>query len=114
MRLIARDESDMPRIGRAIRGTGWPVAVTVEPAKSTRSVEQNAKLHAMLHDISRQKQWAGKWLDIEDWKRLMVAAWCRVNKESAILMPAIDGQGFDVIYRRTSKLSVSGFNEAAA
>lgn len=107
MRLIARDESDMPRIGKAIRDMGYPVAVTFVPYEPTRSIEQNAKLHAVLHDISKQKQWAGTWLDVEDWKRLMVAAWCRANKESARMVPALDGHGFDVIYRRTSKLSVS-------
>lgn len=70
-----------------------------------RSVEQNAKLHAVLHDISRQKQWAGLWLDIEAWKRLMVAAWERANGKSAEFYPAIDGVGFDVVYQRTSRMN---------
>lgn len=109
MKFVARCAEDMAAIGKAIRTqlAAGPVRVTVEEHKSTRSAEQNAKLHAMLHDIAKQRQWAGQWLDIEDWKRLMVAAWCRANKESARIMPALDGQGFDVIYRRTSKLSVS-------
>lgn len=109
MRLIARTADDLPRIGRAIRDMlkAGPVAVLVEAHKSTRSVEQNAKLHAMLSDISKQRQWAGQWLDVEDWKRLMVAAWCRANKQGVRIVPALDGEGFDVIYRRTSKLSVA-------
>lgn len=70
-----------------------------------RSVEQNAKLHAVLQDISAQKQWAGKWLDVEAWKRLMVAAWERAEGRSAEFYPALDGAGFDVVWRRTSRMN---------
>lgn len=58
----------------------------------------------MLGEISRTKQWAGQWIDIEGWKRLFQAAHCRANKQSAQLYPALDGQGFDVVYRRTSRM----------
>jgi len=70
-----------------------------------RTVEQNAKLHALLSDIAAQKQWAGQWLDIEAWKRLLTAAWERANGRSAECYPAIDGHGFDIVYRRTSRLA---------
>jgi hypothetical protein len=70
-----------------------------------RTTEQNAKLHALLTDISQQREWAGKHIDVEAWKRLMVAAWERANKHPAEFYPAIDGQGFDVVYRRTSRLA---------
>jgi len=70
-----------------------------------RSIEQNAKLHSVLQDISTQKQWAGKWLDVEAWKRLMVSAWERANGRAAEFYPALDGQGFDVVYRRTSRMN---------
>ena len=73
----------------------------------TRSHEQNAKLHAMLTEISRTQKWAGQKMSVEDWKRLFTAAHCRAQKESARLVPALDGQGFDVLYRRTSKMSKS-------
>lgn len=70
-----------------------------------RSHEQNSKLHALLHDISTQKQWAGHWLDVEDWKRLLVAAFERANNEAARIFPAVDGKGIDIIYRRTHRMS---------
>ena len=76
-----------------------------------RSHEQNSKLHAILQDISTQKQWAGHWLDAEDWKRLMVAAFERANKEAARIFPAIDGQGIDMIYRRTHRMSKQEMSE---
>lgn len=72
-----------------------------------RSTEQNAKLHALLHDIAEQKQWAGQKLDVEAWKRLMTAAWARATGRNAEMYPALDGQGFDVVYRRTSRMSKS-------
>jgi len=76
-----------------------------------RSTEQNAAFHALLSDISEQKQWAGQWLDLEDWKRLLTAAWCRANKEHARMFPSLDGSGFDVLYRRTSRLSKQEMSE---
>lgn len=76
-----------------------------------RSTEQNSRLHALLHDISQQMQWAGHWLDIEDWKRLMVAAFERANKHSARIFPSLDGQGIDMIYRRTHRMSKQEMSE---
>jgi hypothetical protein len=71
-----------------------------------RTAEQNAKLHAMLMDISRQVEHAGKKWNVLIWKRLCTAAWLREIGESAQMIPAIDGNGFDVIYEKTSKLGV--------
>jgi hypothetical protein len=76
-----------------------------------RSTEKNAHLHAILGAISKQRQWAGKWLDIEAWKRLMVSAYERANGRQAEFYPALDGQGFDVVYRRTSRMSQEEIRE---
>lgn len=76
-----------------------------------RSIEQNDKLHAILSDISKQKKWAGQSLDIEAWKRLMVAAWERANGHSAEFYPALDGHGLDVVYRRTSRMNKREMSE---
>ncbi|WDG52476.1 recombination protein NinB [Pseudomonas chlororaphis] len=54
------------------------VEIIVRPVKSRRTLEQNAKLWAMLGDISRQVDWpvngVMQRLDSEDWKALMTAA----------------------------------------
>ncbi len=76
-----------------------------------RSIEQNDKLHAILSDISKQKQWNGQSLDIEAWKRLFVAAWERANQRPAEIYPALDGGGFDLVYRRTSRMNKSEMSE---
>lgn len=70
-----------------------------------RSDLQNNLLHSRISDVSKHCEWAGGKLDIEDWKRLLTAAWCRTRNEGVRIIPAIDGQGFDVLYQRTSKLS---------
>ncbi|MBB1614506.1 hypothetical protein A9978_18885 [Pseudomonas sp. UMC65] len=54
------------------------VEIIVRPVKSRRTLDQNAKLWAMLGDISRQVEWPVNGimqkLDSEDWKSLMTAA----------------------------------------
>lgn len=76
-----------------------------------RSNEKNAHLHAILGAISKQRQWAGKWLDIEAWKRLMVAAFEREKGRSPEFYPALDGHGMDIVYSRTSRMSQEEIRE---
>lgn len=80
---------------------GW--RVRVEPPK--RNGEINAALHAMLGEIADRVVWAGKTRSIETWKRLMVAAWLRAVGEQMEFLPAIDGHGVDVVFRRTSEMT---------
>lgn len=54
---------------------------------------------------------AGRKWDIETWKRLLVGAWSRANKEPQVLLPALDGQGIEVVFRRTSTLTRAECNE---
>lgn len=87
----------------------WSVAghrMEVVVRQATRNSSQNAKLHAMLSDISRQVQWVGKVRDPDTWKRLLTSAWLRARGESVEILPAIDGHGVDVVFRRTSNLTV--------
>lgn len=84
-----------------------PLTVCTEPFRTTRSLLQNAKLHAMLGDIAKQKEWAGELLDIDAWKRLLTAGWMRATGQTVKLVPAVDGEGVDVLYRHTHKMSVA-------
>jgi hypothetical protein len=79
--------------------------LVLEIRQETRSAAQNRLLHSRINDVARQCEWAGKRWDLDDWKRLLTAAWCRTRSESAQMVPALDGHGFEVLYRRTSKLS---------
>ena len=79
--------------------------LTLTIRKEKRGVDANAKLHAMLTYFSKNLEWAGKKRDVDVWKRLMVAAWCRANNEAVELLPAVDGAGVDIVYRKTSELT---------
>lgn len=73
---------------------------------ATRSDAQNRLLHSRIRDVSKHlRDWRGVPMDDEDWKRMLIAAWCRVHNEPARMVPALDGHGFEVLYRRTSKLT---------
>ena len=76
-----------------------------------RTSEQNAALHATISDIASQKKWANQTLDIETWKRLLVAAWARATGERVSMYPALDGHGIEVLYRKTSRLSKQEMSE---
>lgn len=79
--------------------------VKIEPI--TRSLAQNAKLHALLSDIASILEWAGSKRDVETWKRLLTAAWLRARNEPIEMLPSLDGHGVDIVFRRTSELTVN-------
>jgi len=83
----------------------------IELKDATRSLDQNAKLHALLGEIAAQVEWAGQKRDAETWKRLLTAAWMRTQGNAPEMLPAVDGHGFEVLYRRTSQLSVAECSE---
>lgn len=82
-----------------------PEGMVVRIEEPTRTGAENRLLHAILTDLSRQAEWHGQKLPMEVWKRLCVAAWLREQGEQPQMVPALDGNGFDVIFERTSKLS---------
>lgn len=68
--------------------------------KKTRSLDQNAKLWAMLSDISDQVEWYGRRLTSEEWKHVFSAS---LKKQDVV--PGIDG-GFVVLGQSTSKMTI--------
>lgn len=71
----------------------------------TRTLEQNARMWAMLTDIAQQVDWYGQKLDPHEWKDVLSAA---LKKQRAV--PGIDG-GFVVIGARTSKMTIREMTE---
>lgn len=84
---------------------GHRLVLTLAPEK--RSDKENRLLHSLLGHIAKTQEWAGKKRDIETWKRLLVAAWCRATNEHVEILPALDGHGVDIVFRRTSQLTRS-------
>lgn len=82
-----------------------PEGYCVEVSEPKRSDAENKMLHAILTQISKRMEWAGKRRDVETWKRLLTAAWCRARGEAVEFLPALDGNGVDIVFRRTSELT---------
>jgi hypothetical protein len=80
--------------------------LVLEVRDETRRTAQNNLLHSSFSDIAKQVEWCGKRMSINVWKRLCTAAWLRELGESPEMVPALDGKGFDVIFERTSTLTV--------
>ena len=101
--FVLKHDIARTRAARAVAEApaGW--RVVIEPPK--RNGDINAALHARLGEIAARVQWAGKLRDIETWKRLLVAAWSRAQGEHVELLPALDGNGVDIVFRRTSQMT---------
>ena len=69
-------------------------------AMNVRTLEQNARMWAMLTDISQQVEWNGQRLSPEEWKDVFTAA---LRKQKVV--PSLDGDGFVVIGASTRKMT---------
>lgn len=88
-----------------------PDGMVVTIREPTRSLEQNAALHAALADIAEQVKWHGVSFDLEDWKRLCVSAYLREKGEEIRMVPALKGKGFEIIYAKTSRMTKRQLSE---
>jgi len=75
--------------------------MVVEVRPETRSLEQNARLWAMLADISKQVEWYGHRLTPDEWKDVFSASLKRTK-----VVPGLDG-GFVVCGQSTSKMTIA-------
>ena len=82
-------------------GGQWVLTVK----RKTRSIEQNARLWAMLTEVSNQVEWYGKKLTPEDWKNVFSAALYQQEEVTGI------NGGFVVLGRSTSKMTVAQMSE---
>lgn len=75
---------------------GWEVRFK-EP---TRNGSQNARMWAMLGDVSQQVDWYGRKLAPEDWKHVFSASLRKLE-----VVPNLDGTGFVALGMSTSRMS---------
>ncbi len=66
--------------------------VVVEVREKKRSDEQNAKLHAMLGDIAKQKTFNGQKLSIDQWKMIFVSGHRIATGGSAEMAIGLEGE----------------------
>ena len=80
---------------------GWHVRIT----PPTRSLEQNAMLHKLLTEISKQCEFAGKKRTAEQWKLIMVSGHAVATKQQAEILPGLEGE-FINLRESTASMSV--------
>ena len=99
---------------KAMTAQAWPLLkamllaghrMVLEIRPETRSLAQNARLWAMLTDISRQVDWYGHKLTPDEWKDVFSAAMKRTK-----VVPGLDG-GFVVCGQSTSKMTRAEMSE---
>lgn len=81
------------------------------PVEPTRTLNQSAKLYAMLGDVSRQLEWPvnGKMerLSVDDWKVVVVASLMQEKRMAAGLRG-----GFVILGKRTSSMTIREMSDA--
>ena len=70
-----------------------PEGYRVEVRQSTRSLDQNAKFHAICADLARAGiEWAGKPRTTDEWKVLLVSGHAVATKDGAEIVPGLEGE----------------------
>lgn len=85
--------------------TDSTMEIAIRPRRKARSLDSNAKMWAMLNEISEQVNWHGNKLTPENWKDVFTASLKRQT-----VVPGLDG-GFVVCGTSTRKMTVGEMNE---
>ena len=85
-----------------------PLVVVIQ--ERSRTLDQNARLHAMLGEVSRQATYLGKKRGIEFWKGLFVSGWQMATDQKPEIVPGLEGE-FINIRESTTRLSVRKLTE---
>lgn len=71
----------------------WPDGYVVEFRAPNRTLDQNAKFHAICDEIAKSGfQWAGKPRTAAQWKVLLVSGHAAATKEGFDMVPGLEGE----------------------
>lgn len=80
-------------------------AVTIAPR--TRSLDQNAKFHAILTDLANSPlKWAGKRRSVDEWKAIIISGHAVATNAPGEVIPGIEGE-FVAIRESSARMSVA-------
>lgn len=68
--------------------------MTLQPP--TRSLDQNAMLHALFGHIAKQAKWHGRVLNAVQWKTLMISAHAIATGLGADMVPGLEGEWVNI------------------
>lgn len=105
--LTVVDGRDIQELSSAVLGmlNDGPVQVKLSPA-SKRSLQANKLMWVKLHELERTRRWHGRKLAASNWKHLITA-----GMEQKVVVPNIAGDGFVVLGKATSNMTVKQMNQ---
>lgn len=86
---------------------GGPVQVSI--GRERRNLEQNALLHALLTQIARQCQFAGKARSVDEWKLIFVSGHAASEGRATEAVPGLEGE-FINLRESTARMSKKRIN----
>jgi|SRR6188768_1797834 len=81
-----------------------PDGYVVEVKPKTRSLDQNAKFHAICGDVAKQCEYMGKRWPLEAWKVLFISGHAIATKHGAEVVPGLENEFVNI---RESSASMS-------
>lgn len=79
--------------------------------KPNRTLDQNAKFHALCDDIAKARpEYAGIRMDADDWKALLILSHATATKGEGgklRLVPNLEGEGYVQLRESSAKMSVA-------
>lgn len=105
LRDAQQAHTQMVGLWYALKGelhAGHAMTVTAEPEK--RSLDANAKFHALCEKAAQHLQWAGKRRTRDEWKVLFVSGHSVATKQGADIVPGLEGE-FVNIRESTARMS---------
>jgi hypothetical protein len=97
--VIIRNDRDREQIAHWAHKA--PLWTRVEFKQAKRTVDQNARMWAMLTDVAQQHKHHGIYLSAADWRLIFMEG----LKREMRIVPNLDGTGFVNLGRSTSDLS---------
>lgn len=103
--FILRNETIVGNALRAVREAPSDYVVTIAP--KTRSTDQNAKFHAICHDLAHSNlTFAGKRRSLEEWKALLISGHAVATGTAGEVVPGLEGE-FVAIRESSAKMGVA-------
>lgn len=70
-----------------------PDGYVITVAEPRRNLDQNAKFHAICHDLAIARvEWAGKPRTAEQWKVLLISGHAVATKQGGEIVPGLEGE----------------------
>jgi hypothetical protein len=67
--------------------------VTIKASEAKRTLDQNAKFHALCSDLAKSDVlWAGKRRTVDQWKQLLVSGHAVATQADAEIVPGLEGE----------------------